>query len=215
MTSSSTTKSSSAPSAPSAPSAATRHQHKHVTLSTRAGAYGRMSEGAYTLLRCIEVHGPQPAADLCKMHSATPRATVNAMLNNLRYLGYLAHDTVTKEPRHILTSKGRAKLAHPHQPPPTRPDLTKRRRPVARATPLPSSLPWRATPTGAHPHADAHYVPSEYAPSVRPGAMTAFALPSRVGERLYWPDGRITDMHGTVLTNSLGHPLSTRTGDWA
>ncbi len=30
----------------------------------------------------------------------------------------------------------------------------------------------------------------------RPGALHAYALPSRAGQRLYWPDGRITALDG-------------------
>lgn len=41
------------------------------------------------------------------------------------------------------------------------------------------------------------YVPVEFAPSVRPGAMDASKLPSRVNNRLFWPDGRVE-----VITNN-------------
>ncbi len=33
----------------------------------------------------------------------------------------------------------------------------------------------------------------------RPGAMTAHALPSRTGQRLHHPDGRVTDLAGREL----------------
>lgn len=33
----------------------------------------------------------------------------------------------------------------------------------------------------------------------RPGAMRAFALPSRIGTRLFHPDGRVTDLQGQPL----------------
>jgi len=37
-------------------------------------------------------------------------------------------------------------------------------------------------------------------PSIEPGRMVAHQLPSRVGERLYWPDGRITDLDHIEVT---------------
>lgn len=34
----------------------------------------------------------------------------------------------------------------------------------------------------------------------RPGSETAMGLPSRVGDRLYWPKGRITDLDNNEVT---------------
>lgn len=34
------------------------------------------------------------------------------------------------------------------------------------------------------------------APIDRPGSDRALTFPSRVGERLYWPDGRVTHLNG-------------------
>lgn len=33
-------------------------------------------------------------------------------------------------------------------------------------------------------------------PIDRPGSDRAFTFPSRVGERLYWPDGSVTNLNG-------------------
>ena len=33
-------------------------------------------------------------------------------------------------------------------------------------------------------------------PSIDPARMVAHGLPSRVGDLLYWPDGRVTDLDG-------------------
>ena len=33
----------------------------------------------------------------------------------------------------------------------------------------------------------------------RAGALQAASCPSRMNGRLYWPDGRVTDLHGTPL----------------
>jgi hypothetical protein len=53
--------------------------------------------------------------------------------------------------------------------------------------------------------------PADLAPPAgRPQQDANLAHPSRVGNRLHWRDGRITDLNGTVLTNEHGHPLNTR-----
>lgn len=36
-------------------------------------------------------------------------------------------------------------------------------------------------------------------PSILPGRLAAFKLPSRVGDRLYWPDGRVTGLDGNKV----------------
>lgn len=45
------------------------------------------------------------------------------------------------------------------------------------------------------------YTGAELHARTRPGAMDAHRLPSRMGERLHWRDGRVTDMQGNPLTN--------------
>ena len=45
-----------------------------------------------------------------------------------------------------------------------------------------------------------HYAGAELKPYIgRPDAMTALALPSRTGNRLHHPDGRITDLAGNPI----------------
>jgi hypothetical protein len=61
----------------------------------------------------------------------------------------------------------------------------------------------------------AHYDPARHHTgdtcTVRPGSLRAFALPSRVGPRLYWPDGRTTHLDGTPLaTPHNTHPHTTQ-----
>lgn len=51
-----------------------------------------------------------------------------------------------------------------------------------------------------HVAKEGHYQGAELRPFVgRPGAMQAFALPSRVNHRLYHPDGRVTGLQGEPL----------------
>lgn len=47
------------------------------------------------------------------------------------------------------------------------------------------------------------YDGAELRAHVRPGALAAYSLPSRVNNRLHFPDGRTTDMQGNPITN---HP---------
>ena len=46
-------------------------------------------------------------------------------------------------------------------------------------------------------------------PAERPGQDAALHRPSKYGNRLHWRDGRITDLHGQLLTDEQGHPLNT------
>lgn len=45
------------------------------------------------------------------------------------------------------------------------------------------------------------YTGAELRANTRHGAMDAQRLPSRMGDRLHWRDGRVTDMQGNPLTN--------------
>lgn len=45
------------------------------------------------------------------------------------------------------------------------------------------------------------YTGADLRANTRPGAMGAQRLPSRMGDRLHWRDGRVTDMQGHPLTN--------------
>ena len=45
----------------------------------------------------------------------------------------------------------------------------------------------------------ATYNGAELRATVRPGSQLAFTLPSRVGNRLHFPDGRMTDLQGNRM----------------
>lgn len=57
------------------------------------------------------------------------------------------------------------------------------------------------TPPRATPYLRCSYAGTELlrAPGVTAGRFVAFDLPSRVGERLYFPDGRVTRLDGSAL----------------
>ena len=46
-------------------------------------------------------------------------------------------------------------------------------------------------------------------PVARPAQDANLECPSRFGERLHWRDGRTTDLHGQLLHDEHGHPLTT------
>lgn len=50
------------------------------------------------------------------------------------------------------------------------------------------------------------YDGAELRAHVRPGALAAYSLPSRVNNRLHFPDGRTTDMQGNPITNRPERP---------
>lgn len=59
--------------------------------------------------------------------------------------------------------------------------------------------------TSGHPPAGPDCTPLP-APVIRPGSRDMTALPSRMGNRLHWPDGRITTLGGTPLVQSINGP---------
>lgn len=46
-------------------------------------------------------------------------------------------------------------------------------------------------------------------PAERPKQDANLDCPSRIGDRLHWRGGRITDLHGQLLHDADGHPLTT------
>jgi len=171
-------------------------------------ALSMMQAESFALLRHVEVHGPRSRAELAA-GLARPVKDVSVRLNNLVSLGYLAKDETTMPINFALTNKARAKLASPDVPkapsakprkPRERPDphahLQLRRKEAAR----PAARSAYAPPRHQRYVAIALYRASEYQPSTRPGAMDAFALPSRMGDSLHYRDGRVTDMAGNPVT---------------
>lgn len=54
-----------------------------------------------------------------------------------------------------------------------------------------------ATPRRPYTSKDHYHCPElRPDPSILPSRMVAHQLPSRVGDKLYWPDGRVTDLEG-------------------
>lgn len=70
----------------------------------------------------------------------------------------------------------------------------KARRLLASVADVPAGL----RPTGHRPAKWQRYTPVELDDSARPGASDANRLPSRAGNRLYWRDGRVTQLDGVT-----------------
>jgi hypothetical protein len=170
-----------------------------------------MQAETFEILRHIEVHGPRSRHELIKgLQRETGDITKRAA--NLLMMGYLALDQTTNPSSFALTSKARKKLSEPFTPAPI---STKPRSPrTVNVTPRNTVIEPRLRRTDVAPVQRRSYEPkhevraiakpysaSEYAPSVRPGAMYAFTLPSRVGDTLRYRDGRITDLAGNPVTD--------------
>jgi hypothetical protein len=161
-----------------------------------------MQADSFAVLRHIEVHGPRTRVEVTKGLAQQKLSDPTRTINNLVALGYLVKDATTKPISYSLTGKSRQKLAAPD---PRGQEVLRahgRRRP---ATPL-ETLRAEARVRASARHRqvelasmDAPYSAREYHPSNRPGAMDAFALPSRMGDTLRYRDGRVTDMAGNPV----------------
>lgn len=130
------------------------------------------------VLRHLYLHGARTRGEIARAVGDLPAST----LSNLRYLGHVDTDRSTNEVRYALTSRGLDKLAGR--------SIRRSRNDADRleAARVAKSYSGRELST----------------PSNRPGAMDAYRLPSRVGSRLHWPDGRVTSSHNPT-TGEMQH----------
>jgi hypothetical protein len=56
-----------------------------------------------------------------------------------------------------------------------------------------------ARPVGIQHGEPGYTAPELRRPSHRPGSSQAYAQPSRINDRLHWPDGQVTDLRGQPL----------------
>jgi hypothetical protein len=161
-----------------------------------------MQADSFAVLRHIEVHGPRTRAEVTKGLAAHRLSDATKTINNLVAHGYLVKDATTKPINYALTGKARQKLAAPDVRVQEVLRAHGRRRP---ATPLETIRAEGRARMAAlqrrlqQAHMAAPYSAREYQPSNRPGAMDAFALPSRMGDTLHYRDGRVTDMAGNPV----------------
>lgn len=185
----------------------------------------RLAADAMGMLRHIEVHGPRTRAEVAKGCTGDTSKT----LSNLAQLGYVVADHTTRPACYGLTSKARKALGDTQGQPPAAPLPAPTARlaaqppaaaqPTARAvTPVPAPKP-RKLPSPRTMAAVQHLVTRPWAqgsggtevragdytgheirrPSLRPGSMAAFSLPSRMGDQLHYRDGLVTDMAGNPV----------------
>lgn len=133
------------------------------------------------VLRHLQVHG---ISSRSQVEAVLGKKLPGHTLSNLVMLGYAAVNREQHDPRYYITGRGQEKLRNPNAPRP-RPDRLRPHPPYATAR--------------DHLVVGRDYIPRELVPSHRPGANTAASLPSRVGDRLYWPDGRTTDLSSNPL----------------
>lgn len=173
---------------------------------------GRMHEDTFALLRHIEVNGPRTRAEAAAGLRRPPNE-LTKVINNLAMMGYLAKDETTQPICFALTSKARKRLAQGFEPPPPMQPRKAREKPephpqlsatqarlVQAAQPKPTPAQYvPARRERSSSVMSAPYTAREYQPSHRPGAMTAFDMPSRVADTLRYRDGRVTDMAGNPI----------------
>lgn len=127
------------------------------------------------VLRHLSVHGLSSKDEIQKAMVKLPASTVS----NLLHLGHIRSDrTHEKTVRYAITPRGLAKLQGLALP--------RKDSPAAKAKHAPAGAP---VPTA----------------SLRPRSLDAYALPSRVGNRLHWPDGRVTGLDHNPITPKDHH----------
>ena len=57
-----------------------------------------------------------------------------------------------------------------------------------------------ARPIGIYHGPSGYTAPDMHRAPVRQGAQAAYTRPSRINDRLHWPDGHVTDLHGAALS---------------
>lgn len=124
------------------------------------------------VLRHLQMHGARTRAEITAALGQLPVST----LSNLRYLGHIDADHTTKDVHYAITPRGRAKLAGE--------SIRRKRSDTDRLRAARNAKNYQGRELSE--------------PSTRPGAMDAFRLPSRMGEQLHWPDGRITPANPTT-----------------
>jgi|FreactcultureFD7_1027221.scaffolds.fasta_scaffold00888_10 hypothetical protein len=132
----------------------------------------RITDLSIDVLRFLRVNGLSTKSEIEKFAGKLLPST----LSNLKYCGHVAADSAQKELRYSITTKGINKLLNPSK---------SAKRPTRKAM--------RDSLRGGT------YQEHETRGVMRLGSMRAYSLPSRIGDSLYWPDGRISGLDGHNL----------------
>lgn len=127
------------------------------------------------VLRHLSVHGLSSKDEIQQAMVKLPASTVS----NLLHLGHIRSDrTMDKTVRYAITPRGLAKLQG--QALPRKDSPANKAKQAGTGAPLPAA-------------------------SLRPRSLDAYTLPSRVGNRLHWPDGRVTGLDHQPITQKDHH----------
>lgn len=133
-----------------------------------------------SVLRFLLTHGLSTKAEIAKgLGTLLPPST----LSNLHYLAHISSDNTTLTTRYAITPKGIAKLQGVK--------LSSDHAVPSRAEAARRARSYQAVELGSQ--------------NTRPGAMDAYALPSRIGDRLHWPDGLVTRIDQPTPTGDHSH----------
>ena len=135
----------------------------------------RISDLSIDVLKFLRVNGLSTKAEIEKFSGKLLPST----MSNLKFLGHVIADTSQKELRFAITTKGINKLLNPNW-------ISKRTTRMA----LRNSFGYGI------------YREFETRGVMRPGSIRAYSLPSRIGDSLHWPDGRITGLDGHSSTST-------------
>ncbi len=126
------------------------------------------------VLQYLYPHGARTRFEIVEALGDVPHST----LSNLRVNGHISIDKSASAATYSITPRGQKKLLGLRGAPHLRQEQVRR--------------------TELMRQAASYHGTETTQPSNRPGSMDAFALPSRIGDRLFWPDGRVTRINPTT-----------------
>lgn len=158
---------------------------------------GHLRPNSLQTLKSLSVIGASSIAELDKFDPANgDHKQIIKCLMNQKFVVSNYNTCLAGEPiRYSLTEKGRTAL---HPQPTVRPQTRARRQPTA--TPPTGSVAGALTHGGLSTTRMASPCADMLAPAVRVGAEQTLQIPSRVGDRLHYRDGRVAHITSSPTT---------------